>query len=75
MIKSRRMSWAGHVVHIGVKRIAYRVLMGKPEGQRPLGRPRYMGRIIVKWFFKKYEEGVGWTEFIWLRIETSGELL
>ena len=34
------MSWAGHVARMGEKRGAYRVLAGKPEGNRPLGRPR-----------------------------------
>jgi hypothetical protein len=40
MIKSRRMRWAGHVVRMGEKGNAYRVLVGLPEGKRPLGRPR-----------------------------------
>ena len=40
MIKSRRMSWAGYVVRMGEGRGVYRVLVGKPEGKRPLGRPR-----------------------------------
>jgi hypothetical protein len=40
MIKSRRMRWAGHVARRGEKRDAYRLLMGKPEGKRRLGRPR-----------------------------------
>ena len=40
VIKSRRMRWTGHVVRMGEERGAYRVLMGKPEGKRPLGRPR-----------------------------------
>jgi hypothetical protein len=40
MIKSRRMRWAWHVARIGEKRNAYRILVGKPEGKRPLGRPR-----------------------------------
>jgi hypothetical protein len=40
MIKSRRMRWAGHEAQIGEKRTAYRLLVGKPEGRRPLGRPR-----------------------------------
>jgi hypothetical protein len=40
MIKSRRMRWAGHVVRMGEKRNAYRILVGKPEGKRTLGRPR-----------------------------------
>jgi hypothetical protein len=40
IIKSRRMRWAGHVARTGEKRNAYRLLMGKPEGKRRLGRPR-----------------------------------
>ena len=45
MIKSRRKRWAGHVARMGERRGVYRVLVGKPEGKRPLGRPRrrYMG--------------------------------
>jgi hypothetical protein len=39
-IKSRRMRWAGHVARMEEERNAYRVLMGNPEGKRPLGRPR-----------------------------------
>jgi hypothetical protein len=40
IIKSRRIRWAGHVARMGAKRNAYRILVGKPEGKRPLGRPR-----------------------------------
>jgi hypothetical protein len=40
IIKSRKMRWAGHVVRMGEKRNSYRLLVGKPEGKRPLGRPR-----------------------------------
>jgi len=40
VIKSRRMRWAGHVAHMGEEMGVYRVLLGKPEGRRPLGRPR-----------------------------------
>jgi hypothetical protein len=40
MIKSRRMRWAGHIAQMGAKRNAYRILVGKPEGKRLLGRPR-----------------------------------
>jgi hypothetical protein len=40
MIKSRRIRWAGHVARIGEKRNIYRILVGKPEGKRPLERPR-----------------------------------
>ena len=39
--KSRRMRWAGNVAGIGERRGVYRVLVGKPEGKRPLGRPRH----------------------------------
>jgi hypothetical protein len=39
-IKSRRMRWAGHVARMGEKGNVYRLLVGKPEGKRPLGRPR-----------------------------------
>jgi hypothetical protein len=48
MIKSRRMRWAGHVARIGEKRNAYRILVGKPEGKRPLGRPRHMWMDNIK---------------------------
>ena len=40
VIKWRRMRWAGHVARMGEERGVYRVLVGKPEGKRPLGRPR-----------------------------------
>jgi hypothetical protein len=47
MIKSRRMRWIGHVGHIREPRNAYRILVGKPEGKKPLGRPKVGGRIIL----------------------------
>ena len=40
VVKSRRMRWAGHVARMGEDRVVHRVLVGKPEGKRPLGRPR-----------------------------------
>jgi hypothetical protein len=40
VIKARRMRWAGHIARMEKKRSAYRLLVGKPEGRRPLGRPR-----------------------------------
>jgi hypothetical protein len=40
MVKSRRMSWEGHVARMGEERGVHRVLVGKPEGKRPLGKPR-----------------------------------
>jgi hypothetical protein len=39
-VKSRRMRWAGHVGRMGEERKVYKVLVGKPEGKKPLGRPR-----------------------------------
>jgi hypothetical protein len=40
IIKSRKMRWEGHVARMGAKRNAYKIFVGKPEGKRPLGRPR-----------------------------------
>jgi hypothetical protein len=40
VVKSGRLRWAGHIARMGEKRNAYRILVGKPEGKRPLGRPR-----------------------------------
>jgi hypothetical protein len=48
MFKSRRMRWAGHVVCMGEMRKAYTVVVGKPEGNRPLGRPRHRWENNVK---------------------------
>jgi len=47
VVKSRKMRWVGHVAHMGKERVVYRVLVGKPEGRRPLGRPkrRWVGNI------------------------------
>jgi hypothetical protein len=41
IIKARRRRWTGHVVRMGKKQKEYRLLVGKPEGMRPLGRPTY----------------------------------
>jgi hypothetical protein len=75
IIKSRWKRWAGHVARMGEKRNSYRLLMGKPEGKRPLGRPR---RRWVDNIRMDLEE-VGWSDVdwigIWLRIGTGGELL
>ena len=48
MIKSRRMRWAGHVVHMGEKRDVYRVLVGKSKRKSPLGRPKRRGEDNIK---------------------------
>jgi hypothetical protein len=52
MIESRSMRWAGHVVRIGAKRNAYRILVGKPEGKRPLRRTRRRWVNNIKMDFK-----------------------
>ena len=48
VIKWRRMRWAGHVACMGGERGVYRVLVGKPEGKRPLGRPRRRWVDIIR---------------------------
>jgi len=48
VVKSRRMRWAGRVARIGEERVVHRVLMGKPEGKGPLGRPRRRWEDKVK---------------------------
>jgi hypothetical protein len=48
IIKSRGMRWAGHVARMGEKRNAYRLLVGKPEGKRPLGTPRHRWMDNIK---------------------------
>jgi hypothetical protein len=48
MMKSRRMRWAGHVGCIGEKRNAYRILVGKADGKRPLVTPRHRWKDNIK---------------------------
>jgi hypothetical protein len=64
VIKSRRMRWAGHVAHMGEERGVYRVLVGKPEGKRPLGRRRC--RWVEKTRNEKKEVGCGYVD--WIRL-------
>jgi hypothetical protein len=56
---------------MGEDRGVHRVLVGKPEGKRPLGRPRRRWAIILRWIFRKLEGVVG-TGWSWLRIGTGG---
>ena len=65
------MRWAGHVPRMGDKSGAYGILMGRPEGKRPLGRPRRRRENSIK---KKWG-GEAWTGLICLRIGTGGGLL
>ena len=48
VIKSRKMRWAGHMVRMGEVRVVHRVLLWKPEGKRPLGRPRHKWEDNIK---------------------------
>jgi hypothetical protein len=74
VIKSRRMRWAGHVARVGGKRGAYRILVGRPEGRQPLGRPRRRWEDNIKMVLQ--EVGLGaWTGLSWLSVGTGGGLL
>jgi len=48
VIKERRMRWKEHLACMGERRAVYKVLVGKPEGKRPLGRPRRRWGIILR---------------------------
>ena len=61
----------GHVARMGEGRGVYRVLVGKPEGKRPLGRPRRRWECNIKWIFRKWDVGI-WTGCSWLRLGTGG---
>jgi hypothetical protein len=74
MIKSRRMRWTGHVTRTKEKINAYRILVRKPEGKRPLGRQRRRGVDNIKIDLKILDRMIG-TVPIWLRIGASGGLL
>jgi hypothetical protein len=64
MMDLRRMRWTGHVARMGEKRNAYRLLVEKPEGKRPLGRPRR------KWVdnVRMYLGEVGWGDVDWIGV-------
>ena len=64
VIKSRRMRWAGHVARTGEERGVYRVLVWKPEGKRPLGRPRR--RWVDNIRMDLQEVGCGYVDLIGL---------
>ena len=61
VVKSRRMRWTGHVARMGEGRGMHRVLVGKPEGKRPLGRPRRRWEDI-KMDLQEVGRGGDWTE-------------
>jgi hypothetical protein len=62
IIKSRRMRWVGHVARMGEKRNAYRLLVGKPDGKRLLGRPRRRWVDNIRMDLGE----VGWSDVYWI---------
>jgi hypothetical protein len=70
VIKSRKMRWAGHVARIGEGRGVYRVLVGKPEGKRPLGRPRTRWDDNIKLDLKEIGiDGANWIRLAQDRVQ------
>jgi hypothetical protein len=68
------MRWVGHVAFMGEERKVYRVLVGKPEGKRPLGRPRRRWEDGFRMDLGRLAGGV-WSGSSWLRIGDDGGLL
>jgi hypothetical protein len=64
MIKSRRMRRAGHVARMGEKRNVYRILLGNPEGKRPVGRPGLRWADNIKMGLRK----IGWDDMDWINV-------
>jgi hypothetical protein len=63
VVKSRRMRWTGYAAHMGERRVVHRVLVGKPEGKRQLGRPRLRWEDNIKMDLQEVEGGCGdWME-------------
>jgi len=64
------LRWAGYAARMEERRGAYRVLVGKPEGKRPLVRPRHRWEDTINMALQ--EVGWAWFGLMWLRIETGG---
>ena len=65
------MRWAGHVVRIGEEKGVYRVLVGKPEGKRPVVRPRRRWLDNIRTDPRRWDVGM-WTGLGWPSIQTVG---
>jgi hypothetical protein len=74
VIKARRMRWVGHVARMGEVRGEYNILIGRPEGRRPLGRPRRRWEDNIKMYLREIRF-LMWIGLIWLRIGTRGGFL
>jgi hypothetical protein len=64
VIKARRLRWAGHVVRMGEVRGAYNILIGRPEGRRPLGRPRRRWENNIKMDLRE----IGFGDVDWIHL-------
>jgi hypothetical protein len=70
MIKSRRMSWVGHVARIGKGRGVHKVLVGRPEGKRPVGRLRHRWEDNIKLDLRKIGiDGANWIQLAQDRVQ------
>jgi hypothetical protein len=70
VIKSRRLRWAGHVARMGEGRVVYRVLVGKPESKRPLGRPRHRWEDNINTDLRKIGiDGANWIRLAQDRVQ------
>jgi hypothetical protein len=70
VIKARRMRWAGHVARMGEVRGACNILVGKPEGRRPLGRPRRRWKDNIKVDLRE----IGFGDVDWIRLALEGQV-
>jgi hypothetical protein len=69
VIKSRRMRWAGHVARTGEGKGVYRFLVGRPEGKRPLGRPRRRWEDNIKMVLRETGiDGANWIQLVQDRV-------
>jgi hypothetical protein len=69
VIKSRRIRWAGHAARMGERRGVYRVLLGRPEGKRPLGRPRRRWEDNIKMDLREIWIDVNWIQLAQDRVQ------
>jgi hypothetical protein len=70
VIKSRRMRWAGHVAHMGEGRDVYRVLVGRPQRKKPLGRLRHRWEDNIKMDLREiWIDGANWIQLVRDRVQ------
>jgi hypothetical protein len=68
-MKSRRMRWEGHVACMGEMRNAYSILVGKPAGKRPLGKPRHRWEDNIRMDLGE----IGWEVMYWMHLAQDGD--